>query len=242
MIRYTLKFLLIFFILFFGLSTNSYAQEEDEVTNQLWFDYFFYYLPKEALQVTGDIGYRNQLSSNDWNQFIVRGSALYSYQSWLGLYGGLGFFFTAQKEITNTLEIRPWIGAKLIYSVDFIGHIRFTNFTRIEGRYVVNTQESGSEFDPRLRNRTDMRIPITNYLLVDNTLYARAEIEFFTSNINIQEFSSDRIRFGAGLGYKFSYDWRVELHYYVHKTKDTVHGGLKKTENIWRLSVRHYLE
>jgi hypothetical protein len=236
------KFLLISFVLLSGLCTNSYAQEEDEVINQLWFDYYFYYLPKEALQITGDVGYRNQLSSSDWNQFIIRGSALYSYKSWLGLYGGLGFFFIAQKEITNTLEIRPWIGAKFIVSVDFLSHIRFTNFTRLEDRFVINTQESGKSNDLRLRNRTDMRIPVTNYLLVDNTFYLRFEIEFFTSSINIVEQFADRIRFGAGVGYKFNYGWRAEFHYYANQTKNTVEDGLLKTENIWRLSVRHYLE
>jgi hypothetical protein len=241
-VKNTSKFLLMFIILFSGLSTISFAQEEDEVINQLWLDYFFYYLPREGVQVTGDLGYRNRFSTSEWNQFIARGNFLYRYKSWLSLFGGFGFFFTAQSEITNTLEIRPWVGFKFIVFVDFLSHIRFTNFTRIEGRFVINTQESGSSADPRFRNRTDMRIPITNYLFVDNTLYTRFEVEFFTSSVNIIEQSADRIRLGVGLGYKFDYVWRVEFHYYVHLGNNEALGGFDQTESIWRVSVRHYLE
>lgn len=232
----------LFLTLYLGLGTFSYAQEESEINNQLWFDYFFYYLPKEGLQVTGDLSYRTRLVSNEWDQYVARGNFLYQYEPWLGLYGGLGLFFTAQKVITNTLEIRPWAGASFSVNVDFIRNIRIKNLTRLEVRFVINTQTSGNTIDPRLRNRTDARIPINNFLFVDNTLYARLEIEFFTSTLNIKEQISDRIRIAAGVGFKFNYQWRVEFNYYVQRGKNTAEEEFTITDNIWRLIVRHYLD
>lgn len=218
------------------------AQKDNEITNQIWLDYYFSYLPKEALQFTGDLGYRKRFSRNKWNQYILRGSVLYSYRSWLRLFGGLGFFFTTKKNITNTLELRPWLGAQFIVGVNLFSYIRFTNLTRIEDRFVIKTQESGTNNALRLRNQTNMEIPVTNHILIDNTFYLKFEIEFFSSSFNISEQSADRIRLGGGFGYKFNYAWRAEFYYYAHRTKNTFEGGREKTDNILRLSVWHYLE
>jgi hypothetical protein len=224
------------------MNNISIAQATSKLTNQLWFDYYLYYLPKDALQILGDASYRRNLTASDWNQFLIRGSAFHSSKSWLGLYAGMGIFFTTQKEITNTLEIRPWIGGKLIFNIDFLSSVRITNFSRIEMRYVINTQASGTSNDIRFRNRTDMRIPITNYSLKDNTLYLMFEIEFFTNSIKILEQSADKIRLGAGIGYKINYSWRVEFLYNANRLKNTAQGRDTKTANIWRFHTRHYLQ
>jgi len=229
-----------FLFLFLILQGKIYAQENSDVTNQLWLDYYFFYLPREGVQVTGDVGYRNRFSAREWNQFIARGSVLYRYKSWLSLFGGFGFFFTDLKEITNTLEIRPWIGAMFILNADLFSQTRFTNLTRIEDRFVINTQESGTSNDIRLRNRTDVRIPINNYLFVDNTVYLRFEIEVFTNTKNITEQLADKLRVAAGIGYKFNYEWRIEIDFYVQRLKNTTEAGFSITDNIWRFGLRHY--
>jgi hypothetical protein len=236
-----LKIITVFLTLICVFGFTSYAQEESDVTNQLWLDYYFYYLPKEGIKLTGDLGYRNRFSASEWNQFIARGSVLYRYKSWLSLFGGFGFFFTDIKEITNTLEIRPWIGSMFILNADLFSQTRFTNLTRIEERFVINTQESGTSNDIRLRNRTDVRIPINNYLFVDNTVYLRFEIEVFTNTKNITEQLADKLRLAVGIGYRFTYEWRIEIDFYVQRLKNTTDAGFSVTDNIWRFGLRHYL-
>jgi hypothetical protein len=68
------------------------------------------------------------------------------------------------------------------------------------------------------------------------------EIEFFTNSIKILEQSADKIRLGAGIGYKINYSWRVEFLYNANRLKNTAQGRDTKTANIWRFHTRHYLQ
>jgi hypothetical protein len=232
-------FALIFLIIFpfFKLV----AQESSDVKSQVWMDYDSYRLPRGNLQFMGDAGFRF-LVGGGWQRYIVRPSLQKSINEWLSLFGGLGFFFTAQKEISNTLEIRPWIGARLYWYWETISKIRFSNYTRIEGRFVINTQSSGTDISSRFRNKIDARIPITNRYFTDDLLYLMLSFEFFLEAGEIAELFADNIRLGVGLGYKFDYHWRVQFYFYGLRSQDTTTSGFTVTDQVWRLTVKHYID
>jgi len=236
------NYLIIVFISFLIFpSVKLIAQDSSDVDQQVWIDYYMYRIPSENIQFMGDAGYRF-LVGGGWQKYLVRPSLQKGIKDWLDLFGGLGFFYTVQEGLSNTLEIRPWIGARVYLYWDTFRKIRFSDLFRIEDRFVINTQSSGTSNSIRLRNKTDARIPITDHYLDDEVLYAMLSFEFFIEGGDIQELFSDKIRLGVGLGYKFNYNWRVEFYFYGFRSQDTATSGFAVTDHIWRLVLKHYVD
>ena len=63
----------------------------------------------------------------------------------------------------------------------------------------------------------------------------------FTNTKNITEQLADKFRLAVGIGYRFTYEWRIEIDFYVQRLKNTTEAGFSITDNIWRFGLRHYL-
>jgi len=236
------NFLLIVLFSFILLpSENLTAQDSDGVNNQVWFDYEAFRIPREHIQFMGDAGYRFQVGGG-WEKYLIRPSLQKSINKWLELFGGIGFFYTVQAGLSNTLEIRPWVGVKADWYWDSFRKIGFSDFLRIEDRFVINTQSSGTSHSVRLRNKISVKIPITNHYFVDHTLYAMLSVEFFLDGGDIKELYADKIRLGAALGYKFNYTWRVEFYFYEYRSENTATSGFTTTDQVWQLILKHYID
>jgi len=222
-------------------SVKLVAQDSDEVDKQVWLDWVAYRLPNENFQFMGDAGFRF-LIGGGWEKYIVRPSLQKGINEWLDLFGGLGFFFTAQEGLSNTLEIRPWIGARVYWYWDTFRKIRFSDYFRIEDRFIINTQSSGTSNSIRLRNKIDARIPITNQYFVDDLVFAMLSFEFFIDGGDVKELFADKIRLGVGLGYKFNYNWRAEFYFYGFRSQDTTTSEFTVTDQVWRLTLKHYID
>jgi len=73
-----------------------FAQDSDDVNQQVWLDYYMYRIPKKDIQFMGDAGLRF-LIGGGWEKYIVRPSLQKGVKDWLDLFGGLGFFYTVQE-------------------------------------------------------------------------------------------------------------------------------------------------
>ncbi len=236
------KYLIIVFISFIILpSVKLIAQDLEDVEKQVWLDYVMFRKPSEEIQFMGDAGYRF-LIGGGWQKYLVRPSLQKGVKDWLDLFGGLGFFYTVQEGLSNTLEIRPWIGARVYLYWDTFSKIRFSDFLRIEDRFIINTQSSGTSNSIRFRNKTDARIPITAHYFEDEVLYAMLSFEFFIDAGDVEELFADKIRLGGGLGYKFNYNWRIEAYFYGFRSQDTATSGFTTTDQVWRLVLKHYVD
>ena len=236
------KYLIIVFISFIIFpSVKLIAQDSDDVDHQVWVDYFMYRIPKEDYQFMGDAGYRF-LVGGGWEKYIVRPSLQKGVNDWLDLFGGVGFFYTVQEGLSNTFEIRPWIGAKVHLYWDTFRKIKFSDYFRIEDRFVINTQSSGTSNSIRLRNKIIAGIPITAHYLDDGVLYAKLSFEFFIDGGDVDELFADKIRLGVGLGYKFSYNWRVEFYFYGFRSQDTATSGFTTTDQVWQFTLKHFVD
>jgi hypothetical protein len=236
------KYLIIVFISFLIFpSVKLIAQDSSDVDHQVWIDYFMYRIPKEDYQFMGDAGYRF-LVGGGWEKYIIRPSLQKGIKDWLNLFGGIGFFYTVQEGLSNTLEIRPWIGAKVHLFWDTFRKIKFSDYFRIEDRFVINTQSSGTSNSIRLRNKTAATIPITDHYLDDGVLYAKLSFEFFIDGGDVDELFADKIRLGGGLGYKFNYNWRVEFYFYGFESKNTTTSGFSTTDQVWQLTLKHFVD
>jgi len=189
----------------------------------------------------GDAGMRF-LIGGGWQKYLVRPSLQMGISDWLDLFGGLGFFYTVQDSVSNTLEIRPWIGARLYWYCDTFSKIRFTNYTRVEDRFVIDTQDSGTSNSVRFRNKIDARIPITDHYFGDQIFYLMASFEFFLEAGEVDELFPDDIRVGGGLGYKFNYNWRIESYLYFFLSKDSAGSDYSRTDRVWRLTLKHFID
>ena len=233
--------ILVFISIIVFPSIKIIAQDSSDVNKQVWIDYLIFREQNENYQFMGDAGYRF-LVGTGWEKYIVRPSLQKGIKDWLDLFGGLGLFYTVQEGLSNTLEIRPWIGARVYLYWDTFSKIRFSNYFRIEDRFIINTQSSGTSNSIRLRNKIDARIPITDRYLEDNVLYAMLSFEFFIDGGDVEELYPDKIRLGGGLGYKFNYNWRVEAYFYVFESQDTGTPGFTTTDQVWRLALKHYID
>ena len=233
--------ILVFISFIITPSVKLLAQESNNVDNQVWLDYFRYRIPRENIQFMGDAGMRF-LIGGGWEKYIVRPSLQKSVNEWLALFGGIGLFLTVQDSISNTLEIRPWIGAKVFWYWDTFSKIRFSDYFRIEDRIVINTQSSGSDNSVRFRNKIAARIPITDHYFADQILYVMFSFEFFLEAGEIDELFPDDVRLGGGLGYKHNYYWRIEFYSYVFLSKDTAESRFSQTDQVWQLTLKHYID
>ncbi len=235
------KYLIIVFISFIIFpSVKLIAQDSSDVNQQVWIDYFMYRIPKEDYQFMGDAGYRF-LVGGGWEKYTIRPSLQKGIKDWLNLFGGIGFFYTVQEGLSNTLEIRPWIGARVDLYWDTFRKIEFSDYFRIEDRFVINTQSSGTSNSIRLRNKTAATIPITDHYLDDGVLYAMLSFEFFIDGGDVDELFADKIRLGGGLGYKFNYNWRVEFYFYGFRSQDTTTSGFTTTDQVWQFTLKHFV-
>ena len=149
------KFIIVLFLsIIIFPSVKLIAQDSEDVEKQVWLDYVMFRKPSEEIQFMGDAGYRF-LIGGGWQKYLVRPSLQKGIKDWLDLFGGLGFFYTVQEGLSNTLEIRPWIGARVYLYWDTFRKIRFSDFFRIEDRFIINTQSSGTSNSIRFRNKTD---------------------------------------------------------------------------------------
>jgi hypothetical protein len=189
----------------------------------------------------GDAGMRF-LIGGGWQKYLVRPSLQMGINDWLDLFGGLGFFYTVQDSVSNILEIRPWLGARLYWYWDIFSKIRFSNYTRVEDRFVIDTQDSGTSNNVRFRNKIDSRIPITDHYFGDKILYLMVSFEFFLETGEIDELFPDDIRVGGGLGYKFNYNWRIESYIYFFLFKDSAGSDYSRTDRVWRLTLKHFID
>ena len=66
--------------------------------------------------------------------------------------------------------------------------------------------------------------------------------EFFLDGGDVEELFADKIRLGLGLGHKFNYNWRVEFYFYGFRSQDTATHDFTKTDQVWRLTLKHYID
>ena len=141
-----------------GMASPGWSQELETTDTQLSLNYDFHGSLTERLRTSLDLGYRQVLGDNQliggWLRVHLRGGLAWQAKSWLSLEGGLGGFYTHERDklIEDTMEIRPWQGAKVSWpTVTAPRRIAFSHFFRLEQRVVVRGEQT--DFSLRLRYR-----------------------------------------------------------------------------------------
>ena len=236
-------------LLFFLSGYLLYAQdiENNSITEQIWLEYNPTFSLSEKVDLYGDIGART-VFPNEWYRFIVgpsirylRPNSKYKKLYYQGeLHAGIRFFFTANKEVSNRFEIRPFQGYKLSWPNR--PRIVLQHYVRLEERFDIETSNWTNTFGLRVRYRAKLTLKFKgDWISFNDGLFLPVSIEAFWNLKGAEQFN-DVVRITPGIGYEFSELWRAELNFSYHYTRDTVEENFATNDFVFGLKVFHTLQ
>jgi hypothetical protein len=212
------------------------AQEEPadtDILQEYRITAYPFYRISEHVNGFGYIGWVYKPDSRYKSYYLGKG-VFWQPKKWLQVWGGLIGVYTNVYDASNTLELRPFGGPKFMGINSKKWH--YYNWTRYEARLTesLNTDEWSTVH--RFRNQTRLEIPLASPARAwqPKTTYVLAEIEpiYRSDNDNI-----DPLRLRVGIGYIASSAVAVEFQYFAQYTRPGG-GGLKYTDNIWRVNFK----
>jgi hypothetical protein len=229
-------------ITFFVLINFVYAQNSsDDVTQQIWFDYYPQWDLTENFTVYGSAGART-IIPNSWNKLFITAAVRYSPKPLFNvfnrsqevLHGGLSVFYTFNEDKPNQIELRPYEGYEI--SWPNIDNLRFTHFIRLEERFIFTIGDSDFDFELRGRYKIEAIFHRTKHLVdFANGIYLPVSVEFFINLYSTEEFN-DAIRVTPGIGYSSeSKLWKIQFDLSYQYADKAESGNFTKNTIIYRL-------
>ena len=234
-------------LIFFGYLLYAQGVEDKSTTEQIWLDYNPAFSLSEKVDVYGDIGART-VFPNEWYRFVVGPSVRYKRPKLIlkeinykeELHFGIRFFFTANKNFSNRVEIRPFQGYKLNWPDR--SRIVLQHYVRLEERFDLETANWVNTFGLRVRYQAKMILKFKgDWLSFNDGLYLPVRMEVFWNLKGAQQFN-DVIRITPGIGFEFSPTWKTEFNFSYHYTRDTVEDDFATNDFVFRLRVFHTLD
>jgi hypothetical protein len=187
----------------------------------------------DGLSGFGYVGWVYKPDARYASYYLGKG-VFWSPVKWLQVWGGVIGVYTNQYDASNSLEIRPFVGPKLMGTTS--RKWRYYNWTRYEVRLTetLNTDEWTTVH--RLRNQTRLEVPLASVerAWTPGTAYVFSDVEpIYRSDKD----TVDPLRLRVGLGWIAKPGMLVEFHYFAQWTRPGG-GGLQYTDNIWRLNFK----
>jgi len=168
------------------------------------------YITRFRFWIRNDIGIRQSFDNDPFTMFLYRPRAIIELGNIVDIIPAVDFRYSYYSGLGNTFEIRTWEGISVHWPD--VGRIMFVHLYRFEQRFHWTEGEREEETGFRSRYRLNMRIPLNNPTLADQTWFLdmRGEI-FLPHDEGIQELYSSRMRFGTLIGYRHNIKWRFQL-------------------------------
>ena len=226
-----------FWIILSILAITPQISAQEETDFQTWTDFTTFYHFNEKWVYNGDYGIRGLLSEQNWNQVYIHPAVIYHRRAKLRFRGGIRFIFTQESDESNTFEIRPWQGIRILWPD--LNFMIIDHYFRIEERLTWQTQTRGFDGNIRLRYRLEGKT--ANYTLrkINQTFYFLGSLEIF-ANVGeaVNETFVNRNRFVFGVGYLISKKFFAELHYIRQGSRSGSEDGFRTSENILRMRLK----
>jgi hypothetical protein len=215
--------------------TSAFAQ--DDTSGQLWSDYHAHYYTSEKNEFYGDGGLRIGGGSDKFWRIYARPSIRYHYTEKLRFLGGLGLFYTDNKDAVNMLEIRPWHGLR--YKWPTFGKVTLNNLFRLEERITFPTDSWDGRFQLRFRYQLStqfslMKVPWNGFYI---PLSAEA---FWDVGDKVDVFADDG-RLSTGIGYVANDVWIFTLLLIVEQSRSTKDESFAVADIIIRFQIKQLL-
>lgn len=222
----------------FVLGAPVYGQQLSQAWAELLIDRPF--KGKNLIEV--GMMYQRQIhDANPWQAISVTPDYERSVNRYLDLIGNATLSYTRQNDTFNTLEITPSLGARLYFTPGKRVELRF--MARGEYRYFYLQEEDRFQRSGRIRLRPELIIPINrpSYNL-NKQWYAITDFEYFlVLDQQVSERYANKIRYRAGLGYRFNFNFRVEMLYMYQKSRNEIGTGFDNRDSILRLRMKWYI-
>ncbi|OHX67166.1 DUF2490 domain-containing protein [Flammeovirga pacifica] len=239
------KFKIILLIFFSILHFNVKAQELNQssnLTEQIWSSYKMTYRLNNTTNISSDFGFRT-ISPKYWNRYYVNPGINITLPKIMfkklqykeSLSGGLAFFYTDNKDISDRLEIRPYQG----YTLDWPNwkRLRLRHYVKLEERFELNTNNWNNNFGMRFRYLLDLNLKLQGDLLAEaKGIYFPMSIEFFWNLIGVKQFN-DVVRTSAGVGAVFNRKWKAEARVGYHYSRDTITEDFSTNDIIYQAKL-----
>jgi hypothetical protein len=212
------------------------ASGQSSVSTQIWSNIILDYPHGKTSLFELDIEPKVQVSGpGTWRNVDVNPLFEYYATHWLDLEGELLFGPTHQSNDVTSWEVTPRLGFRLnLFSSlrdqegpvgALFDRLRVATLFRIEYRNLYYNDEKPDSHQWRFRARVETKLGITDAdVSRDRTLYGTADVEYYVPfGADVSETFASKLRLRAGLGYRFSYQWRAEILYIRdsnRKTKD----------------------
>ena len=174
---------LLLLLIFSGYLLNAQDAKDISTTEQIWLDYNPDFSISEKVDVYGDIGART-VFPNEWYRFVVGPSVRYKRPKLIlkelyykeELHFGIRFFFTANKNFSNRIEIRPFQGYRLAWPNR--PRIVLQHYVRLEERFDIETSNWINTFGLRVRYMAELMFKFKgDWLSFNDGLYLPISIE-----------------------------------------------------------------
>jgi hypothetical protein len=129
-------------LLFAGESTSS---------RQIVFEVYPKWYSQESFTLQGNIGIKKVLQAYDWVTYYAKPSVTYALSHNMALHGGLGMYYTDNKTVNDTEELRPFIGVS--HFTNFTENWGISSYFRAEERYQYTMGNDNRSDTTRLRLR-----------------------------------------------------------------------------------------
>lgn len=213
------------------------AAAQDDVSEQIWLDYHRHFHINPKWEFYGDTGFRTVAGSWEWQKLYTRPSMRFHAPAVpVEGRGGLGLFYTHNDTTSNQFELRPWLGSLIQWPR--IGRLVFTNYLRLEGRFVRDSADASVDESLRFRYMLGTKVPI-NRVIGAKYFYFPLSAEWFEDvGPAIDEVFASQWRLDFGLGYTFGNEWVGEFHFIVQRSRSTPSQPLETSDYIFRFTVK----
>lgn len=223
------------------LSNKSKGQTTDfQAWNSVVIDWNFY----PSLLAELELDYNVLLSEGPvWREYATQPSFEYYPNNSIDLFAGVYLTDTKQNDVIDTKEIRPLIGFRWNI-IKPEKRVFLRTQVKYEYRFFSSTANESTANSGRLRIRGDLFVPITQKSHnSDKNLYGIIWTEAYINfDTEIEEKYQSTFRQYLGLGYRFSYTWRLEIVYVFQASRDsTVDDEPDSTNNVIFTTLKYYI-
>jgi len=231
----------LFFCLSVFSSVLSAGDLPGETSKQIWANFILSRPVSEKLYFEYDIEGARQVSGGEpWRYIYGTGLVEYYPSRWVDLTGELTTGFTQQSEQENSFEATARLGIRLhlvnqIFNSPLVTKIRpermsgkkfsMALLSRVEYRNFWYDGDRPSASDTRWRNRLEFKVALNEpSLATDGVWYLMADAEWFTplEDNEAPERFATKLRSRLGIGYRRSYEWRIEALAIRDETRETL--------------------
>ena len=227
-IKNTLLLLLILF------SCSSWSQSSE----QLWLDFNPSYEKENGIFLFGDIGYRKEFGSLNWNRLVFR-PGIKKVQKHYYLTGGVGNFITFVGDTGggNRYEFRPFQGIGKNWPNG--QYLKINHYARFEEKFAWNLSDGDFDFAFRVRYKFTLSYSMRTWLENHHNWWKiYTSFELFGATSQSENSIDEQTRLGVGIERSFSRNQRAKIE--TIWQKQAILFNSNAPVNAFYLRLRYY--